>query len=421
MKDYKNQSGFILVFSLMFMMLIIMLSTVILKRGRLHVGYSKVMLDKERAKMLALSGVQIAMTQLAIQAEDKKKSKESKKTESTLRQVQGDRGQAGKGAGGLWTVSEAKEFIKNVWPNMYEWQDFKLDEKNFGVDGEIKICIGSEEGKVDLNQIFDFETRKFVGQKKVSDSKKTKEDSSSGNAASSAGASGGEDFKKVFDQLFKNMGKFVKVKELQKKIEGYLTKKQLFDKILKNRQNKLYDPTEFFSIKEFEVFQNKVFYEPAIGSMGKEKGANKQKQTIYWTDIFTIWSGLKTINPWFVSPSIKRILKIKDINKETKKKRAEKIAKNFKISLSFPADWKKILEPLFGMKYENIPKWLKPLIATKFEPKVFSVLSYGKVGDISQKVYAIIERKKVPIPQPKGKKGEQKMKVEFDIKKFYWL
>jgi len=380
------------------------------------------MLDKERAKILALSGLEIAKVQLAI----------VQKSEDTLREdakapPQGDRG--GAGLSELWTEKEAKEFIKNVYPYLNQWQVFKLDNKNFGTDGEIKISIGVEEGKVDLNQIFDFKNKKFVGEaKKNHKSKGDKSQKDTGDKKGKESLDAG-DFKKVFDELFKSMGKFVKVKELKKKIENYLTKKQQFEKILKNRQNKLYDLTEFCTIKEFDVFRGKLFYEPAMGSMKKGSVIGKQEPTIYWTDIFTIWSGLKKISPWFISPSLQRILKFKKLpTAEVIKKRVEKIAKKFKKSLSFPKDWKEIFEPLFGVKYDSLPKWVQPLMSTKFEPKVFNVLSSGKVGEVSQKIFAIIERntlRRAPLARVGTQQGERdedkKTVVEFDIKKLYWL
>ena len=222
MKNSKNQPGYILVFSLMFVALIVMLSTIISNRARLHVGYSKTMLDKERAKMLALSGLQIAMAQLAVVEKKGEGESQSKKTDSKEKDKKEQKQDAGNGE--LWTEKEAKEFIKNVYPYLNQWQVFKLDNKNFGTDGEIKISIGVEEGKVDLNQIFDFQDKKFLGEKK-----RDKSDKSKGDKKGKESPDGG-DFKKVFDELFKSMGKFVKVKELKKKIENYLTKKQQLDR-----------------------------------------------------------------------------------------------------------------------------------------------------------------------------------------------
>lgn len=153
MRNGEKQPGYILVFSLMFIALVVMLSTRISNVGRVHAGYSKIMLDREHAKILAFSGLQIAMTQLSIplrQAQDDRGGKKEAEKSDTKKTG------AKKGAGtqALWTEKEAKEFIKNVFPVLYEWQEFRLDEKRFGTDGVVKICIGSEEGKIDINQRF---------------------------------------------------------------------------------------------------------------------------------------------------------------------------------------------------------------------------------------------------------------------------
>ena len=394
MKNDKNQQGYILVLSLIFISLIVMLATSISFRGRIHTNYAKLMLDREHAKMLAFSGLQIAMTQLAIQEEQKKgaKAPEKKQQGQTLRQgakapAQDERkkeGQSGK-TSALWTEKESKEFVKHIFPVLNNWQEFKLTTGKYGVDGVVKICIGSEEGKIDLNQVFDFDKKKFVGQ----------------------GQKEG-DFKKFFAELFKKMGKFIKVKELQKNFEAYLTKKQRFEKILKNRQNRLYDTTEFLDQKGFESFADKVFYEPIEMKKGVTK---KPKPNIYWTDMFTIWSGAKKISPWFISTSLKRILGFKE--EKVDQKKAERLAKNFKASVSFPGDWDKLFAPIFGVKHKDLPKWFAPLLDTKFGPKVFNVLSYGTAGKVTQKIFAIIERKKVT--------RDKKTVVEFEIKKFYWI
>ena len=367
-----------------------MLSTSISFRGRVHTSYAKIMLDREHAKMLAFSGLQIAMTQLAIKEQDKDKKAGANASANS----QGQQGKKGKPANdkktetktsALWTEKESKEFIKNVFPVLNRWQEFKLTAGKYGLDGVVKICIGSEEGKIDLNQVFDFDKRKFVGQ----------------------GQNEG-DFKKFFSELFKKMGKFVKVKELQKRFDEYLTKKQQFEKILKSRQNRLYDTTEFLDQKGFESFADKVFYEPIEMKKGVTK---KPKPNIYWTDMFTIWSGAKKISPWFISTSLKRILGFKE--EKVDQKKAERLAKNFKASVSFPGDWDKLFAPIFGVKHKDLPKWFAPLLDTKFGPKVFNVLSYGTAGKVTQKIFAIIERKKVT--------RDKKTVVEFEIKKFYWI
>lgn len=378
----KEQQGYILIFSVMFIAMIVIISTIISNKSILHVNYSKLTISREKAKMLAYSGLQIAMAQLSIKEKEKKDDSDGKKD-----QKPGSTAASQSGSTKLWTDLESKDFIKNIWPQMYKWQEFKLTNDKYGTDGVIKICICAEEGKIDINQVFIFdnnpEKRKFLGQ----------------------GQKEG-DYKKLFENIFKKINSFVKGEKKFESFEGYMKNKQQFEKILKSRQNILYDTTEFLSLKGFEGFGDKIFYEPQEDIMEKGKVV-KTSPTIYWTDIVTIWSGKKTISPWFISSSIKKLLGFK----EPAIKNQESISKKFKENLSYPKDWNDIFEPIFGVKYENLPAWFKFAIDTKFEPRFFSVVSYGKVDDVSQKIFAIIERKKV--------KTKEKVVVEFDIIKFY--
>lgn len=407
----KQQPGYILIFSMMFIAMIIALSMIISNRGSLHVNYAKFMINREKAKMLAYSGLQIAMAQLAI----KEKKEEDVGNAELGKDKSGASSSGAKSSGDskkLWTEKESKEFIKTVWPNMYKWQEFKLTEKNYGTDGIIKICIGSEEGKLDINQTFVFDEdqakRKFVGQVDIAE-KKDSENKEQKDLKTDAQKSGKSesDYKKLYENIFKKIDVFIKGANKFEKFEGYLKNKQRFEKILKNRQNMLYDTTEFFALDGFEGFSDKIFYEPQEDIMEKGKIV-KTAPAVYWNDIFTIFSGNRKISPWFISPSIKKILGFKETDLKSK---VNSIVKNFKENLSYPKDWKDVFEPIFGVKYENIPAWFKFAIDTKFEPRFFSVLSYGKVNDVYHKIFAIIERKKEEI--------NKKIIVKFEIKKTY--
>jgi len=72
-------------------------------------------------------------------------------------------------------------------------------------------------------------------------------------------------------------------------------------------------------------------------------------------------------------------------------------------------DWNTYLVPLYEKDYASLPKELSALLVAKFEPRVFSVLCYGTVGKIEQKLLAIIAR-------TFDERGEV-----FEIKKLYWL
>jgi hypothetical protein len=402
----KQQSGYILIFSMMFIAMIIALSMIISNRGSLHVNYAKFMISREKAKMLAYSGLQIAMAQLAI--------KEKKEEDAGKAEIGKDKSGARSSGDSkqLWTEKESKEFIKTVWPNMYKWQEFKLTEKNYGTDGIIKICIGAEEGKLDINQTFVFDEdqakRKFVGQADIAEKKDSENDEQKDlKTEAKKSVKSSSDYKKLYENVFKKIDVFIKGANKFEKFEGYLKNKQRFEKILKNRQDMLYDTTEFFALDGFDGFADKIFYEPQ--EEVREKGkVLKAAETIYWNDIFTIFSGNKKISPWFISPSIKKLLGFKEPEIKSK---ADSISKKFKENLSYPKDWNDIFMPIFGIKYEDIPAWFKFAIDEKFEPRFFSVISYGKVDDVYHKIFAIIERKKEEI--------NKKIVIKFEIKKFY--
>ena len=65
------------------------------------------------------------------------------------------------------------------------------------------------------------------------------------------------------------------------------------------------------------------------------------------------------------------------------------------------------------MEKFNVTEIIKLLLTTKFGPTVFSVLSYGKVGEVTQRFLAIIE---------KGKPSqEQDGRAKVTLRKLYWL
>jgi len=386
MNDLTKKPGFVLVFTIVLIALLMILAIKIMDTSRVYRFYTSTMIDRENAKILAFSGLQIGITQLAIVEEKTKSKKESTTKEMSSQVSKSD----------SWTLNEAKEFIKNVFPLLNRWQIFALNYEKYGVDGIIKICLGSEEGKIDINEYFDFKNHKFIGEGK--------------------GVS--EDFKFFFKNLFKEINKFIKGKDLFKKFESYLSKPKEFEQFLKNRQNRLYDPTEFLNLKGFEAFKDIVFFRPFdfVNSKNEEKDEAGIRRDIYWTDIFTVWSGTNKVNPWLFSNSIKKLFGLK-FKEEEKigaiKQKISDLIKYFKLNLSWPDDWDRIFETLYGMKYNSLPKWVTSRISTTFEPKIFSVLSYGTVGNVTQKLFVVLERKKIQ----KGKK----IVIEFDIKKIYWI
>jgi len=363
----KKQPGYVLVFSLMVIALLVVLATSMMNQSRVHVRYARTILDREKAKMLAWSGVQIAMSQLANMGE------EEKKDEKKRDQQKAD------------PKEQAKQTLITLLPVLNNWQTFSLTPKKDGVRGEIKICLMCEEGKIDLNQLIDFEKSKFVNE-----------------------GSKEKDYKKVMKEVFEKIKKVLGGEDLLKSLEKYL----------KERKTRFYDPTELLSIEEFKIFEDKIFYEP--GSIVRDD-RGQVKQTVYLNDIFTLWSFQRELNPWLLSNSLKVLLDLK-IKKEDdaqlQDEALKKTLQKFELNLAFPKGWNDLLAPFYGKKFEQLPQEIRKTMTTKFEPSVFSVLSYGTVGGVTQKLFVVLERKKSSQTVSSGKSSTS---FEFSAKKFYWL
>lgn len=439
----KNEPGYILVFSLLMIALIVVLATQIADTGIVNIRYADTMLKRERARVLALSGVNIAMAQLGITLEEKKvdKEKEKKSTQDSQESSFG------------FSSEEAKIFIQNIWPLLDVWQTFTMTRKEHGVRGEIKICISSEEGKLNISQMIEtknderkfreFPARMLEGlditkdEGKKKDKKDETEDKKEGHGNKKTTINTKKQelgFKDVAENVFKGIAKFIKGKDLFKNFETYLTNKGVFETIFDKRAS-LTDITEFFRMddgKAFSGFKHNIFKRPT----------KTGEKTIFWMDIFSDvyrWpSG--SVNPWFLSNSLKNIFGFKlSGGLLQKKEQIAKLLKDFTFSrpsqyagpqLSFPQDWNRIFADLYGIKWENIPNWLKPIMSKEFASSAFSVVSYGTVGGVTQRLYAIVrvniarEEKKDKEKKEVKKVKEAKKKPPFIkcyISRTYWI
>ena len=368
MNKTKKQQGYILILTLLITSAAIAVVTYIFNRGSVHVPFMQTMIEREKAKMLAMSGVQIAIAQLSYKMPEEEKEKRIEKKEK--------KPDLGK---------EAKSFLKYLLPVINRWQEYELKEKVDGIDGQINVCIMCEEGKININQIYDFERLAFVGEKQKQ-----------GN------------WKLVMQEVCKRIEKIAKGKDLLQAIE----------KFLKARQYKINDVTELLTVKEFAIFKNAIFYEP-LGPPLKSSnfvGSKKGKRPIYLTDIFTVWSQSSKIEPWLFSDSINGVFNLPraqlgEIN--ARKGRVEGWTKEFKQKTTWKDDWKKYMVPLYGKELRTLPKDIESMFSSTFAPTMFSALCYATVGKVTQRVFAILERTQ----------HSQNDQIVYDvkIKKLYWL
>ncbi|TET05899.1 hypothetical protein E3J79_03855 [Candidatus Dependentiae bacterium] len=364
MKIKKQSTGYIMIFTLMLIALLTVLVSYLANRSTPYLSFINIVVQRKKAKLLGLGGIQMAMSQLASAESEKKKTAVPKEKEEKEKEKSEEQG---------------KRLLQAILPSINRWQTVVLDEEKDGIEGKISFAITCEEGKIDINQIYDFESKKFVGEGEPED-----------------------DYKKIIQEFFAIV---------EKKIGG----QKLFDALatfLKNRDYKLNDVTELLTIKAFEVFKNNIFYVPPQPE--KEQPDRQQKATVYLTDIFTVWSGSKTVEPWLLSNSMCGLLNLEQAQAGDVEKRKSAVKKwlaAFKQTAKWDEDWDKMLEPVYGKNFNTIPKFIKPILSTKFGPTVFSVLSYGKVGEVTQRFLAIIEKEK----------PEQNGRAIVKLKKLYWL
>jgi len=357
--------GYIMIVTLMLISLIVALVSYLANRSTPYLSFINVVMQREKAKLLAFGGIQMAMSQLAWAAaepEEKKKATTEADKKKTAEPEEQD-----------------KRFLETILPYLNRWQEIGLTKEKDGIEGKIYFAISCEQGKLDINQIYDFEDKKFVGEgEKI-------------------------DYKKIMQEFFSALGKEVGEKKM---FDSFAT-------FLKNRDYPLNDATELLTSKPFERFKYNIFYIPPTE---EKKGAmQQQKRPIYLTDIFTTRSGSKTIEPWLLSDSMCGLLNLEQVkpgDTEKRKNNVKKWLESFKITTTWEEDWDEMLAPVYGKKFNVVPKYIKPLLATKFGPTVFSVLSYGNVGEVTQRFLAIIEKDK-----PSQKDG----RAIVTLRKLYWL
>ncbi len=376
MKYTKN--GSIIIFALMMLSLIAIVTEQLIRSTIIGSSFVKTMIDREHAEMLALGGINIAIAQLnqGILADQKKEKTDEKQSTS------GEKDE----------LAPMQKFILHLVSNLNRWQVFNFDSMIDGVDGEVGICLSSEHGKINLNRAFDFKK---------------------------------QEFKKEYEILLKTL-------EIPGKIPLGEFHTRLVE-FLKKRGKKMYDPSEIMSVAGFENLD--IFYHPP--QRPQKKHATEPNKDLYLCDIFTLWTEDATLDPIVFSDALCAIFGMRRPRSDDAYRMKEEFktfATSFKKDLG--SDWDgnwKILQPIYGEK----PKALAPLkdvFAKNFNSKVYSVLSYGKVNKVEQRVLAIVKESEAPQDnqkkdsdtvepeKPAQDKDEKKEKKRyFKIMKIYWL
>ncbi len=370
----RKSDGFIMIVTLMMLALGVVIVTFMASRTSTYVPYVYNRLERSQAIELAMGGIQLAMSQLANADIVEKVDKQDGSSQPQAQQPQQNQQQQSQGGQQKPQVQQlssagqrAQAMLNNLMPILNTWQQFSFKEDRDGVDGEIKICIMSESGKINLNELYDFDKHALKGDQNAQ--------------------------VEISQWLKEILAKIAKLASMPDLFEPLMTE-------FKNRTTKFRDPTELLLVQEFSSFRSNLFFDPA----------KSQDKLLFLTDIFTVWSRERTLDPWLLSESVKSLLGVEggkapeDIDSRVKA---------FKGAYTWPGDWATLFGKAYKKEWNALPKGTSAVMATRFDPKVFSVLVSGTVGETEQRLYAIIERGRIDQDLTKS--------AGVTIRKIYWV
>lgn len=368
MKNRKNKNGYILILTMLMIAGITAIVTYIFNRGMVQSSLASTIIAREKARALALGGLQVALAQISYSQPIKPPEK-----------------QQGASAPGAPVQPHpnpeqeaAKELMMTILPTLNRFQTFELQEPVDGVDGMLSIALMSEEGKINLNEIFDFKTQKFKNEGKPTG-----------------------DWKKILQELCKKIDSATRGQDLFAALTAAYKKQEgvKFD-----------DVTQLLLAKPFEVFKSHIYYEPP------HKDLKQVKRPLYLTDIFTVDSTNSNLDPWFFSDSMLAVLDIKRAQLGDEVQRTKEVKnwlQKYKTVTNWKADWAAFLKPLYEKDFVQLPKLLEGVLVSSAQPTVFSVRVHANVGSVEQQLFAIIERV--------GHSQKDEIVYAGKIKKLYWL
>lgn len=358
---HKAESGYILLLTTFIVATSILLISFVVSRVATYRQLTRVSVNKQAARLIARSGIDIAISELMIFAEpSEEKTKQNKPTDTIQNKQEAEKKSEGKSEESL------ADFVQK---KLNTWHKFDLTDKQEGMEATCTIYITSEQGKININNLYDFSQKRFK-------------------------TIGSTDGKKVLEFI---------ADRLKPVLEGQRTKidlVRLIEQAFQDRKGPLEDMSQIITPKGSDALQECLFPDP------------EKKDRIALFDLFTT-AKTQGLHPLAATPSTKLVIGFKAPSKDEKEKPTnEQIDNILNKSIN---DWKKEWEPtlskLFGINYDGIPEPVKSLFANKFGQTLFFVVSYGKVGSVTEKAAALIE---------KNQTGNMKAKP-FVIRKFYWL
>jgi hypothetical protein len=179
---------------------------------------------------------------------------------------------------------------------------------------------------------------------------------------------------------------------------------------LKKYDYPLEDITQLFDDTYFKGLAVQWLPSPPRPKDNQEPEAKKGEALI--SDFFTVERSDATVQPLFFSASVKEVFDMTQAPADEKKYEEEvkKIISSLKDSMDWQTQWNSLLSKPYGQTYEKLLPSFSKLFSTAVGASVISVVCYGNVGTVTQKVLAILSQN-----------NDQDGRVMYNIRKLYWL
>ncbi len=358
-----NKRGSIIIIVMLVLSLIATVTMQLVRRTTVHTHFDKVVRNREKAKMLALGGLNLAIAQLTTKPQEE------------------SRVERGKEKGEQPVVKERRAFLERVLPLLNTWQTFALDATEDGLAGELKLCLMSEDGKININKIFDYKKGEFRKE----------------YVPWLASLQIGED--NMRGEFAKNLAKF-----------------------LADRGRPLDDISQLLNFDDLQTLP--LYYEPPKPL----KQGQEPNGALALSDLFTIHSNRRTVEPWLLSNGMCALFGLRQRSAGDATRRGDafkKAAQGYKPGMG--RNWQEnfsILQHIYEKQPQALPR-LQELFSKEFDSTVFTVLSSGSVQAVEARLLAVLVKHTI---RPQKEQGEatkpttqQRPTTTYRVAKLYWL
>jgi hypothetical protein len=239
-----------------------------------------------------------------------------------------------------------KQFTQ-ILLNLNRWQKYEIKlNDDSGLKCNLQFYLSSEQGKCNINQCLQF-------------AKNEKSQKLEPN---------------IWTIIAEPLGKILTAQDLKSATEEWAA----------NRTIPLNDTTDLLKLEKFAYFNDKIVI--------------NEKMEYALDDIFTISTNDAKIQPYLLSSSTAKLLKLKNINdftaeewQELVKKAAEKFTENSSIE----KNWDELFAPMFGKKISELPTNFIKVCSPKWDPLIFSIIVQVQYDNVFYALYAIISAEKI--------------------------